>query len=1142
MASPLRKPVPFDTSGDLTGTTIGRFAIRERLGAGGMGEVYRADDTTLKRPVAVKRLSQRLREDQRYHRRFLHEAERASALNSPHIAGIYDVLDQSGQLFLVMEYVEGGNLRHRMQQTVSLSEFLKIALQCAEALVAAHEKGIVHRDLKPENIMLTPAGEVKVLDFGLAKRLVLSEETLLSSNLESQSGGLAGTPGYMAPEMLLESEPDGRADIFSLGIVFHEMLYGRHPFLARKLVVTPRGIAHEVPSPAEAGKNVPAPLHELVNRMLAKDPADRVASARDVLNGLRSIWQQITHAHLTPSELLPAVSAPARSGSWARPAAWAAVAVLLVAGGIALWRTQQTVAPAERIRVAVLPFSNQTGDPSLDRVRMTLTQMLVLDLTGSPNVQVFPYERLLEITQGLEAAGKDLTRPEAIKTVADYGNSRFVVVPQIFTMGNTVRISAEFRDAQTGEAVGSAKTERIRSGTQEETLYSMLDELSRGIEEHFRRAGRGEQHRPRPSGSRPQTVDAAFDYTEGKNALARGNYAQALKSFQQVVDRDPNFALAYARMGQIYGVLGYDERARELAEKAGGLIRPDTPLVDAYFIQANLAERNYDYAAAEQSYLQLKRLFPDDPEPYTGLAAVEERRGQYQKAIAHYQNALLHDANYIVVHQALGLAYARTSDYPRAISHGEKALGLYQGLGNRQGEASATADLAEIHRLRESYREAREYAQKALDLARETGSEFTVLRTRKLLGDIAFSEGKQAEARNQYQQVVAASGELRNNRWMVTVLMNLGVTYHREGDLTRAVEYYERSVAAKWSAQRERAEAMTNLAAIYVEYGPDAKRGAQLAQEALQVFQSMGLSGWEARNHMTAGLFAMNSGEFDQAAGHFQNALKLFQAVEYKSGMALVNYNLGRSYFFQNRYQQALDSLTSAAAQYQEAQDPFGVVLCRILLGWAYARVGETAQARTLLEQNLKEAQSNKYGELLPDAYLALGELYREAGEPSRARESFQQGVALGREPSVSESSIEARSGLGRLEAEEGSLERALVNGQAALARARRLEHRHTVARAAVNLAEIHLRRKEYQRAVDVLEGLTGAGELGLELQAQADFLRGRALEGLGRVGEARAAQEKALEAIRKLQQSFAPGYRAGFAARRDIRMLLPSS
>ncbi len=1139
MASPLQKPVPFDPSGDLTGTTIGRFAIRERLGGGGMGEVYRADDTTLKRPVAVKRLAQRLREDQRYHRRFMQEAERASALNSPHIASIYDVMDQSGQLFLVMEYVEGANLRHRMQQPVSLSEFLKIALQCAEALVSAHEKGIVHRDLKPENIMLTPAGGVKVLDFGLAKRLLLTEETLESSRLDSQSGGFAGTPGYMAPELVLEAEPDGRADIFSLGVVFHEMLYGRHPFLTRKLVVTPGGIAHEVASPAVGGKNVPPPLQELVNRMLAKDLADRVASARDVLNELRVIWHQVTHPTLTSSDLLPGLEAPARSRT--RPALWAAVAVLVVAG-FAVWRMAPPAAPAERIRVAVVPFSNQTGDPSLDRLRMTLTQMLVLNLTGSPNVQVLPYERLAEITQGLEASGKDVTRPEAIQTVADYGNSRFVVVPQIFSMGNTVRISAEFRDGQTGEAVGAAKTERIRSGTQEETLYSMLDELSESIEEHFRQARRGEQHRPRPSGSRPQSVDAAFDYTEGKNALARGNYAQALQSFQQVVDRDPNFALAYARMGQIYGMLGYDERARELSEKAAGLVRPDTPLVDAYFIQANLAERNYDQAAAEQAYLQLQRLFPDDPEPYTGLAEVEERRGQYQKAIGHYQNALLRDANYIVVHQALGLAYARTSDYARALSHGEKALGLYQGLGNRQGEASATADLAEIHRLRESYGEAGEYAQRALDLARETGSEFIVLRAHKLLGDIAFSEGKQEEARNHYQQVVSASSELRNNRLMVTVLMNLGVTYHREGDLTRAVEYYERSVAAKWSAQRERAEAMTNLAAIYVEYGPDAKRGAQLAQEAQQLFQLMGLAGWEARNHITRGIFAMNGGEFDQAAGSFQSALKLFQTVGYKSGTAWVNYNLGRAYFFQNRYQQALDALNSATAQYQEAQNPFGVVLSRILLGWTHARLGDTAHARTLLEQNLKEAQSNRYGELLPDAYLALGEVYREAGEPARARESFQQGAALGKEPSVSESSIEARSGLGRLEAEEGSLERALVHGLAALARARRLEHRHTVARATVNLAEIHLRRKEYQRAVDALASLEGTGEVGLELQAQADFLMGRALEGLGKKAEARASQKKAVEAIRKLQQSFSPGYRAGFAARRDIKALLPSS
>ncbi|MFQ5926217.1 MAG: serine/threonine-protein kinase, partial [Terriglobia bacterium] len=207
---------------DLTGTTVGRFAIRARLGAGGMSEVYRAEDTKLKRSVALKRMAPHLRADEHYRRRFLKEAERASSLNHPHIAGLYDVLEEKGEIYLVMEYVEGVTLRKRLREPLSIKEFLEMAIQCGEALVAAHAEGIVHRDIKPENIMLAPAGQVKVLDFGVAKRLPRPDESTMTASLDSESGGLSGTPAYMAPEVLLEQESDARADIFSLGVVCYE--------------------------------------------------------------------------------------------------------------------------------------------------------------------------------------------------------------------------------------------------------------------------------------------------------------------------------------------------------------------------------------------------------------------------------------------------------------------------------------------------------------------------------------------------------------------------------------------------------------------------------------------------------------------------------------------------------------------------------------------------------------------------------------------------------------------------------------------------------------------------------------------------------------------------------------------------------
>ena len=260
----------------LTGTIAGRFEIENRVGTGGMGEVYRAQDTRLKCAVALKRLSPALRNDALYRRRLMEEAQRAVRLrNDPRVAAVYDVLETKDEIFLIMEFVEGETLRQRLSRPIQLQEFLNIASQCAEALLAANERGILHGDIKPENIMLTPAGQVKILDFGVAKQMVrtgrTSDQDSDRDNDETvdRAGTFAGTPAYMAPEILLHQPADGRADIFSLGIVFYEALTGRHPFRADSFSVTSDRIRGEKPEAAHRfNPDVSPALDSILQRML----------------------------------------------------------------------------------------------------------------------------------------------------------------------------------------------------------------------------------------------------------------------------------------------------------------------------------------------------------------------------------------------------------------------------------------------------------------------------------------------------------------------------------------------------------------------------------------------------------------------------------------------------------------------------------------------------------------------------------------------------------------------------------------------------------------------------------------------------------------------------------------------------------
>jgi serine/threonine protein kinase len=275
---------------ELTGTVAGRFVILRMLGSGGMGQVYKAEDTKLKRVVAIKRMSPRLQQDDGDRRKFLREAQQASALNHPNVAGIYDVIEEGGEILLIMEYVEGTPLRSRMHIGFRSDEFFDLAIQVLEGLNAAHEKGILHSDIKPENIMLTPTGKAKILDFGVARRFALGNNETVT--VETVTHNISGTPAYMAPEILLQKPYDGRADLFSMGVVCYEMLGGRQPFKTDSIAGTMASVLHtEPPSLDELNPKVSPAVAAVVQTMLEKNSAQRYASARDVLIDLRRVRQ-----------------------------------------------------------------------------------------------------------------------------------------------------------------------------------------------------------------------------------------------------------------------------------------------------------------------------------------------------------------------------------------------------------------------------------------------------------------------------------------------------------------------------------------------------------------------------------------------------------------------------------------------------------------------------------------------------------------------------------------------------------------------------------------------------------------------------------------------------------------------------------
>ncbi|MGH9812514.1 MAG: protein kinase domain-containing protein [Candidatus Acidiferrales bacterium] len=1127
---------------DLTGTTVGRFHVRAKIGEGGMGQVYRAEDTRLKRSVALKRMSPYLRNDEHYRRRFLKEAERASALSYDNIAGVYDVFEEAGEIFIVMEYVEGETLRHRLQRPFTVKEFLPIALQCVAALEAAHAKGIAHRDLKPENIMLTAGGRAKILDFGVAKLLPQARDQAATESLGSVGGeGFSGTVAYAAPEALMEQELDERADIFSLGVVFYEMLAGQHPFRVAGFTATTDRILHHAPEPlARVNPAVPAELERIIHRMLAKEPAGRQATAAELLSDLRRLKRPQPDAAPAPlRETKPPARLPLLGFTIRQGFVIAVVLALVITAGILYRILQGPATPPERIRIAVLPFANRTDQPQLDAVRWAMTEVFISELTGSPNIQVLPYERLRELTDGLEKQGKDPSSSEAARIVGSYSNAQYVVVPSLTLVGSTARLQADFRNAQTGETIDNRNIQRSQAGPTADTFYGMLGELAGETQKYFKNVGAGKDYTPRPEGSRPR-LDVAIHYADGKAAFTRGEYSQALKSLEQAIELDRQYAMAYAWTGKIYGLLGHSQKAREFSEQADRLVTPETPAIDTYFIQANLAERKYEFSVAEEKYQQLIRWYPDDAVWHISLGDVYEKEGQYGKAIASYQEALSREGNSVVAHQGLAVLYGLTQDREQALQHAQKALDNCQALDYQEGRAGTLLILAEILRLKGELAQAREHTESALRLYRDQKNEIGILSATKTLGDITFSQGDFAAARRYWEQVISSSAELQNNRVVARTLMNIGVTYEREGELARAVEYYNRSLEHKdFPSLLDRSRALYNLGGILVQYGPNPERGVQLVQEALENFEAMENTRWIANGRMVQGMYLTNSARYPEALEKLREAHGLFRSLEAKDRVVLTEYNTGRCYLSHNEYRSAADSLRAAWALAKEIGNSFAVADAQIQLARVEIRLGEEAKARALLAEVRPVLETA--GELKPDAFNTLGELDWQAGERERARRYFQQASAVWKDPHVSESSVEARSNLGLLEAEQGNRARGLALSQQAVEGARRLQHAHTLARTVINLARVHLLRGEHPKALELLEEIAGADKanLGLEYRAQAFYWRGKALDGLGRAPEAQESYGRAQAALEKLQQSLTAEEQKKFAARRDIQPLL---
>lgn len=748
---------------DLTGKTVGRFSVIARVGSGGMGEVYRARDTKLNRTVALKRIAPQLCADEKSRTRLWKEALLVSRLNDPHIAAIHDAFEEQNELFLVMEMVEGQSLRTRFQKPISIGEFLAIATQCAAGVAAAHRAGIQHRDIKPENILLTPSGQVKILDFGIARR-VYGED---ASTRDSRTGeGFTGTVSYMAPEILEQRPADERADIFSLGVVFYEALAGRNPFRGATFLETCNRILHEEP-PAlhELNPRAPADLERIIRKMLAKIPQERYATAADLVVDLEALRRHLSRIGTLPGDL-------AAKKRRRKPLAWSLgviIAAAVAIGGIFAYRLYRKPVLVEHASILITDFDNQTGQSLFDQ---TATEATRQALEQSHYVRVIPRSQVTGTLRRMGRTGVTRVDREVGREICQRDNCRAVLAGTILNSGSHFEITESIVDPIRDEAVLTETAPMNSPGN----LYSAVDSLTKNLRKHL-----GESLAQIEKTSYPvqlattPSLEALQRYSRAMDLFAAGDVEGSIPLAQNAVALDPKFAMAHLFLARAYGALGNAKAEKEHVDAAMEGVDRVTER-ERYLILAENYEVQEMYEKAADELRLLTEVYPDDLEAFRGLADVSLWTGRSEEAVPAELHALELAPHSAEDYFRLILDYDRLNRFDQALDASTKAkakgagsallywgTGLaYLGKGDTKDATAAFqslgqegglygADLASLYLARVMMYEGRlqesaEELQKGLLLDQKMGSVTFMPVRRYLLAQIYMAQGEPAQA------------------------------------------------------------------------------------------------------------------------------------------------------------------------------------------------------------------------------------------------------------------------------------------------------------------------------------------------------------------------------------------------------------